>query len=129
MDPVTLYQRFACANSFDPESLEYHLGIYLIYIGIIDVEIVTSNTYTQLACASLHLSQRMIRRDLEWCEYLQKITRLEFDSFKDTCHKLAKAYVHLVNREEAYMAGYDALMTKFSSESLHKSAALFVPHR
>ena len=129
MDPVTLYQRFACANNFDPESLEYHLGLYLIYIGIIDLEIVKTYTYTQLACASLHLSQRMIRKDYEWSEYLQKISQLEFENFRDTCHKLAHVYVHLVNKEEAFMSGYDALLTKFSNENLHRSAALFVPHR
>ena len=45
LDPVTLYSRFACAAGFAKDSIEYHLGLYLLYVGVIDTGLVTNSTY------------------------------------------------------------------------------------
>ena len=105
------------------------MGLYLLFIGMTDVKIVAQNNYTQLACASLYLSQRMIRRDLKWHRYLREITQLEYDFFSNTCYSLASVYVQLVNNEDAYLESYRILLAKFSLEMPHKSVANFVPVR
>lgn len=128
-NPFALYDRFACAHGLERNSQEFHLGLYLLYIGLFEVHLVTRYTYTQLACASLHLSVRMVQRRLDWPEYLQQVTHLEIEAFRETCQRLATVYVQLVNREERFTAGYDALLKKFSNAVVHKAVANFVPER
>ena len=74
---MALYWRFASAVGLTTESQEYHMGLYLLYVGVIDPYLVTQHTYVHLACASLYLSLRMVGKakpDNMWPSYLAEIT-------------------------------------------------------
>lgn len=45
LDSFALYARFACANGVSSVELAYHLGLYLLYMAVMDADIVSQNTY------------------------------------------------------------------------------------
>ena len=125
---MILYSRFACAAGVKDDSKEFHLGLYLLYLGITDLEIATNATYVQIACASLHLSLRMLKKMNTWPSYLKEISSLTLDDFYATARTIAKVFVNVINQEPEATENHKALLLKFKLEQ-HKAVAEYVPSR
>ena len=99
LNAFALYSRFACAQGFAEDSVAYHLGLYLLFISVIDIKLVTENTYVELACASLYLSMRMVHHQTEWPSYLRDLTQLDVADFYTICRPIAQIFICLFNQE------------------------------
>ena len=124
---MALYRRFAGAFSLTEETQEFHMGLYLLYMAIIDPRIVTEYTYPELVCASISLSKRVIHSDASWPTYMERLTMLKLADFRKACFAIATVYVDVINREEGMEERFEFLVYKFSKVAQHMGVSEFVP--
>jgi len=76
----------------------------------------------KIACACVHLGDRLINKQSKWPSYLEMVTGLRYTDFVTVAQKVAQIYVDWYNTYNFKLKGpgLGPLERKFSSSAYHK---------